>query len=488
MRTKDLSAVPAVAATAAALLLSGCLGPAYRRPEVATGDSFKELPAASSDTWKPASPADALPREGWWTVFGDARLNGLEARVLSGNQTLAQAKAQYGQALELVSVQRAGWLPSVTVNPSATRQRNYSATTPRTVTNTFDLPATAAWEPDFWGTVAKSVDSAKAAAQGSAASLENAKLSLQSQLAIDYFSLEELDAEAALLADAIASYEKALSLTQVRFSAGIASQADVAQAKTQLDSAKAQSEDVALSRAKFEHAIAVLVGVPPSAFSLSTAPLTGAPPSIPLGLPSQLLQRRPDVAAAERQAAAANSNVGLARTAFFPAVTLSATGGYESGSFAQWILWPNRVWALGASASETIFDFGRHRAQYRQAKDAYEAAVAGYRQTALSAFQQVEDDLASLSWLAREGGHQDEAARSAEDSLKLETERYKGGLASYLDVIQTQNIALNAERAASQVLGRRMQAAVALVRDIGGGWDDTQLPYGPVPAPSAAKR
>jgi NodT family efflux transporter outer membrane factor (OMF) lipoprotein len=483
-RSIAVSAFP----VAFALLLSGCLGPAYHRPEVATGDSFKEVPAASSDTWKPASPSDALPREGWWTVFADTRLNDLEARVLTGNQTLAQAKSQYAEALELVAIQRASWLPTVTVAPSATRQRNFTPSTGnRSVTNTFDLPATAAWEPDFWGTVAKSVDSAKEAAQASAASLENAKLSLQSQLAIDYFSLEELDAEEALLIDAIQSYDKALALTQVRFSAGIASQADVAQAKTQLDSTKAQAEDVALNRAKFEHAIAVLVGVPPSAFTLSSAPLAGIPPSIPVALPSQLLERRPDVAAAERQTASANSNVGLARTAFFPAITLSATGGYESASFAQWVMWPTRVWALGASASETIFDFGRHRAQYRQVKDAYDGAVAAYRQTALGAFQQVEDDLASLSWLAREGLHQDDAARSAEESLKLETERYKGGLVSYLDVITTQNIALNAERTAAQVLGRRMEAAVALVRDIGGGWDSAKLPYGVPPAPPAPK-
>lgn len=472
----------------AAFLLSGCLGPAYHRPDVEAPEAFKELPAASSDTWRPAAPSDAAPRGPWWSLFGDPRLDDLERRAAESNQSLKQADAQFREAVEVVSANRSNFFPIVTTNPSATRARGFSASGARTIGNTFDLPATASWEPDVWGAVGKSVDISKANAQSSAALLENALLSIQAQLAVDYFSIEELDMEESLLTSAMDAYEKALQLTQVRYSAGIASQADVSAAQAQLDSTRAQATDVALSRAKFEHAIAVLVGRPPSAFSLSTGAITGVPPAVPAFLPSQLLERRPDVASSERQAAAANANIGLARTAFFPSFTIAATGGYESSSWTQWINWPDRIWSLGASAAGTIIDFGRHRAAYRQAKDAYDASVANYRQTTLGAFQEVEDDLASLSFLAVEGVHQDAAVKAAEESLKLEIERYKGGIVSYLDVIQTQNIALTNERSAALVLGRRMEAAVDLVKAVGGGWDQSRLPFDKVPPPPAAEK
>ena len=481
-------APPAALFAGAALVLSGCLGPAYHRPDVETPAAFKELPSVSSDTWRPAAPSDASPRGSWWTLFGDPRLDELEARVIASNQSLKQAEAQFRAAVEIVSGNRSDFFPIVTTNPSATRARGFNTSGAHPITNTFDLPATASWEPDVWGAVGKSVDISKASAQSSAALLQNALLSIQAQLAVDYFSLEELDMEEGLLTSAMDAYEKALELTKVRYAAGIASQADVALAQTQLDSTRAQATDVALSRAKFEHAIAVLVGVPPSAFSLSTAAISGLPPAVPTFLPSQLLERRPDVASSERQAAAANSGIGLARTAFFPSFTLAVTGGYESASWAQWINWPDRIWSLGASAAGTIIDFGRHRAAYRQAKDSYDASVANYRQTALGAFQEVEDDLASLSYLAVEGVHQDAAAKSAEQSLTLEIERYKGGIASYLDVIQTQTIALTNERNAAQVLGRRMEAAVDLVKAVGGGWEQSRLPFDKVPAPPVAEK
>ena len=473
-------------AAAAAGLLSGCLGPAYRRPAVDAPAAFKEAASVSSSTWRAAAPNDAAPKGPWWSLFGDPRLDDLERRVVSSNFTLKQAEGQYRAALELVSANRSDYFPLVTANPSATRQRAFNGGSgARPVTNVFDLPLTASWQPDFWGAVGKSVDVAKASAQSSAALLENAALSLQTQLAADYFALEELDMEEGLLLSAIDSYAKALELTRVRYGAGIASQADVALAQTQLDSTRAQATDVALARTRFEHAIAVLVGRPPAGFSLSTAPISGLPPAIPAFLPAELLERRPDVASAERQAAAANAAIGLARAAFFPSITLSATGGYESATFAQWLDWPSRVWSLGASAAGTVLDFGRHRAQYRQAQDSYDAAVANYRQTALGAFQQVEDELASLSYLAEEAVHQDSAVRSAEESLKLEIERYKGGIVSYLDVIQTQNIALTNERNAAQVLGRRMGAAVALIDAVGGGWDRSALPFVKAAAPDA---
>ena len=475
------------AAIAAALLLSGCLGPAYRRPDVDAPDAFKEMPSASTTTWRPAAPSDAAPKGDWWALFGDARLNALEDGVAASNQTLKQAKAQFLEAVEIVSADRSDYFPSVTTDPSATRQRSFSSGSgSHSISNSFILPVTASWEPDLWGQIGKAVDSAKASAQSSAALLENARLSLQAQLAIDYFSLEELDMEGGLLASAIDSYEKALALTQARYGAGIASQADVAQALSQLESARASAVDAALSRSKFEHAIAVLVGQPPSSFSLSTAPIAGVPPPVPMVLPAQLLERRPDVASAERQAAQANAGIGLARAAFFPTITLAATGGYAAGTFAQWINWPDRIWTLGASAAGTILDFGRHRAQYRQAKDAYDAAVANYRQTALAAFSEVEDDLASLSLLAAEGVHQDAASKSAEDSLRLETDLYKGGIVSFLNVITAQNIALTSERSSAAVLGRRMEAAVDLIRAVGGGWDQSKLPFGP-PPPAAQK-
>jgi NodT family efflux transporter outer membrane factor (OMF) lipoprotein len=479
----------AAVCAAAALLLSGCLGPAYQRPVVETPDAFKEMPSASSDTWHPASPSDDAPRGPWWTLFSDPRLDELERRAAAANQSLKQAAAQYHQSMEVVTANRSDYFPSVGLDASAVRARGFSGSGTngaRTITNTFDLPATVSWEPDLWGTISKNVDISKGQAQSSSALLQNALLSIQAQLAVDYFSAEELDMESVLLSSAMTSYQTALNLTLARYGAGIASQADVAQARAQLDAARASAADVSLSRAKFEHAIAVLVGVPPSSFSLSTAAITGTPPAVPTFLPSQLIERRPDVASAERLAAAANSTIGLARTAFFPAITLSATGGYESGTFQQWINWPDRIWSIGASAAGTILDFGRHLAEYRQAKDAYTAAVANYRQTALGAFQEVEDDLASLSYLSVEGVYQDSAVKSAELSLKLETDLYKAGTVSYLEVITAQNIALTDERTATQVLGRRMEAAVDLIKAVGGGWNQGMLPFNKPPKAATA--
>jgi NodT family efflux transporter outer membrane factor (OMF) lipoprotein len=478
----------AASGAAAVLLLSGCLGPAYHRPDVTTSPAFKEMPDVSSGTWTPASPSDAAPKGSWWTLFADPRLDDLERRVSISNESLKQARFQYLQSVEVVSSNRADYFPDITAGASAVRGRNYSTNKPYPVSNTFTAPLTATWEPDFWGTIGKNVDIAKETAQSNSALYQNALLSLQAQLAVDYFSAEELDMERDLLSAAMSSYEKALNLTLARYGAGIASQADVSQARAQLDGARASATDVALSRAKFEHAIAVLVGEAPGNFTLSTAPIVGVPPSIPTFLPARLLERRPDVASAERLTAAANSTIGLARTAFFPAITLAATGGYESGTFSQWFNWPDRIWSLGASAAGTIFDFGRHEAQYRQAKDAYEQSVANYRQVALTAFQEVEDDLASLSYLAVEGVQQDSAVKAAEDSLKLETDLYKAGTVSYLDVITTQNIALTDERTAAQVLGRRMEAAVDLIKAVGGGWDQSQLPFNKPPAAAAAAR
>jgi len=486
------------------LILPGCfLAPHYKRPTVETPPAFKEaasavMPqtatpvststgtatAAGTVQWKMANPSDTLAHGPWWQMFGDPQLNELEKKVLISNQTIKQAEAQYSEERAVVSQVRSAYFPTVTTNPSVTRElapnvssRSNSANSNVGITNIFDLPVTAAWEPDLWGAVTFAVRTAKAEAQASAAQLESMRLSIQAELAADYFSLAAIDMESALLDSATASYEKALKLTLARFNAGIASQADVAQARTQLDSTHAQATDLGITRAQLEHAIAVLVGQVPATFSLSALKIRRVPPTIPVGLPSQLLERRPDVAAAERLIVAANGQIGLARAAYFPTLSLTATGGYQSNFLSNWLTWPQRFWSIGASAAETVLDFGRRRAVAREAQAAYDAQVAVYRQTVLGAFQEVEDNLAALRLLAEEAVEQDAATQGAEQSLSLDLERYKSGIVSYLDVITEQNIALTNERASLQILGRRMNAAVTLIRAVGGGWDDSQLPW-----------
>lgn len=467
-----------VPALAAVLFAQACsLGPKYRRPDVPSAPAFKEAFAVGEGIWRPADPGDRVRRGRWWEIFGDARLNALEVQAAAANQTVRQAAAQYREARDQLAYARSTYFPTLGVQPSLSRDKvNAGGFHGRF--NNFDLPGVASWEPDFWGQIGLNVDIAAAGAQAGAAQLENARLSVQSELASDYFSMSEADMEGVMLSSAIASYRVALDLTQNRFSAGIASQADVIQARTQLDATLAQATDLALTRAQLEHAIAVLVGRPPSAFSLSTGTISGVPPPIPVGVPSQLLERRPDVASAERQVAAANATVGLTRVAFFPSISLTATGGYQSATFAQWIAWPQRAWSLGASSAMTLFNFGGLQAELHGAKAAYEASVAAYRQTALAAFQDVEDELAALSYLSLEAGEQDAATREAEQALTLEMQRYKGGVDSYLNVITQQNITLGNERASAQLLGRRMVAAVSLIRALGGGWDQALIPKG----------
>ena len=476
MRTIQRAALPA----ALALVCSGCLlTPTYRKPTVPPPATYKEESAGGEGVqWKLGNPSDALPRGKWWEIFQDARLNALEEKISITNETIKVAEAQFRQARALVALNVAGFFPNVTTAPQITRQRSFSSSGNYSYQNNFNLPVTATWEPDLWGAITTSVIGAKDAAQASAAQLEGARLSIHATLASDYFTLESVDTEIALLQSAATSYADALELTKTRFKSGVASQIDVLQAQAQLDSTVAQAEDLSVTRSQIEHAIAVLIGESPSSFSLSTATLQGAPPAVPVALPTHLLERRPDVAAAERQLAAANENIGLARAAYFPLVSLTATAGYESNHWTKWLLWPSRVWSIGASAAGTVFDFGRHYAQNREAWAAYDAAAASYRQTVLTAFQNVEDDLAALSHLAQEADHEDSAAKAADNSLKLEIARYKAGIDSYFNVITAQNTALTNERAAVQILGRRMTTAVALISATGGGWDATQLPSG----------
>jgi len=471
-----------------ALLAAGCapFGPYYHRPAVETPSAFKEQvgvsTAAAQGLWRPAHPQDAAPRGPWWERFGDPQLNELEKKIASANQSVQQAQAQVREARALVSVQRADYFPTIAAQPSVTRgygpNNGGGRSSSRAGTfNDFTLPLNASWEPNIWGQTTLAVRGAAAAAQSSAALLENIRLSAQAELAADYFTLEADDLQETFLSSATASYVEALRLTVNRYNGGIASQVDVSQAQAQLSGARAQATDLAIVRAQLEHAIAVLVGEPPAVFALPVSRIQGRPPVIPAGVPAELLERRPDIASAERQVAAANETRGLARIAFFPTLSLTATGGYESGSLANWLSWPNRFWALGASAAETVLDFGRHTALNRGARAAYDAAVAGYRQTVLGAFQEVEDNLAAVRLLDEEAGEQSSATQAAEDSLRLETVRYKAGTVSYLDVITSQNIALTSERASAQLVGRQLSAAVALIRALGGGWDASQMPY-----------
>jgi NodT family efflux transporter outer membrane factor (OMF) lipoprotein len=470
------------AAACAGLALAACgAGPAYKLPAVQAPPAYKENAAAGSRQWKTANPSDGVLRGNWWEMFDDPQLNKLEQMVTVSNQNVKRAEASFREARSLVALNRANYLPSLGSQPAITSSFASSNAGPQrpgggTVTSLLSMPFSVSWEPDFWGRLRLALANATANAQASAADLENMKLSMQAELASDYFQMEAIDMEQKLLKDTIGAYEKALKLTESRFNNGVASKADVAQAQAQLSSTRAQLTDLGVSRAQLEHAIAVLAGQPPSAFSLPAGEIRSAPPNIPAGLPSQLLERRPDIAASERLVAAANAQIGLAKVAFYPTLSLAANGGAEGSSFANWLTWPSRFWSLGPNMTATLLDFGRRKAGEQQAGAAYDATVASYRQTVLGAFQEVEDNLAALRLLAEEAVQQDDAVKAAEESLRLELDRYKGGTASYLDVITAQTIALTNERSAVQILGRRMTAAVQLIAALGGGWDSSQLP------------
>ena len=473
--------------------LSGCaVGPNYKRPPVIMPEAYKEL-----DGWKVAEPGDLTLRGAWWELFGDPTLNELESRVSAANQTLAAAEATYRQATALVREARAGFFPTVTIGAGYTRSQvsstitssgtNANATaaaltggvatsTTGRPTNFFQLPIDVTWTPDFWGRVRRTVESNQGNAQASAGDLDTARLSLQAELAQDYFQMRTLDAQKKLLDETVKAFEQSLELTRTRFRGGVASQVDVVQAETQLETTRAQAIDVGVQRAQLEHAIAVIIGQPPSALTLPAAPLTAPPPVVPIGIPSQLLERRPDIAAAERRMAAANAQIGVALAAFYPTITLSASGGFESSSIARWLTWPSRFFAVGPSIQQTVFDGGLRRAQTDQARAAYDTGVANYRETVLTAFQGVEDNLAALRILESEADVQERAVRAARRSVTLTTSQYRAGIVSYLNVITTQTIALANEVTAVQVLGRRMTATVLLVQALGGGWNTAELP------------
>jgi NodT family efflux transporter outer membrane factor (OMF) lipoprotein len=451
---------------------SACaIGPKYQTPVVAqTPPAFKEF--AGNDQWKMAEPSDSIMKGKWWEIFGDAQLNKLEEQVSINNQNVKQAEASFRQARALVDGAYANYYPTIGSSPAIT-QADSARLGPN---STFSLPIAASWEPDLWGRVRLAVEQAAENAQVSAADLENARLSAQALLATDYFMIEASDMQALVLKDTIAAYQQNLDLTNNRFNGGVASKSDVTLAQTQLYGAQAQLTDLHIARSQEEHAIAVLTGQSPMELSIPPSYIGGPPPQIPLVIPSKLLERRPDIAANERQVAAANANIGIAQTAYYPTLTLSASAGFVSTALQDLFKYSSRSWSAGPGISETLFDFGRRGATLRGAVAAYDSTVAAYRQTVLSAFQEVEDDLASLRYLSEESAQQQEAVTAAEISLALEIDRYKAGTDSYLNVITTQEIALSDEQAAVTILQRRLVAAVDLVKAMGGGWDASTLP------------
>jgi NodT family efflux transporter outer membrane factor (OMF) lipoprotein len=473
LKRRDLWKPAVLAAAGSAIVLTaGCtVGPKYQRPAIAqTPVAFKEL--QGSDQWKTATPSDELLKGKWWELFGDPELNKLEEQININNQNVKQAEAQFRQARSVVNLQRADYYPSIGASPSIQQSdRSLGG-----AGASFSLPISASWEPDLWGRVRLAVENAVDNAQVSAADLENIRLSAQAALATDYFQLAASYMQEDVLTDTIAAYQKNLELTTNRYNGGVASKTDVSLAQTQLAGARAQNTELRVARAQAQHAIAVLTGVPPASLEILPGKINSPPPPIPLALPSQLLERRPDIAATERLVAAANANVGVAETAYYPTLTLTASAGFVSTNLQSLFKYASRTWSAGPGLSQTLFDFGRRGAALEGAEASYDATVASYRQTVLSAFQEVEDDLASLRYLAEEAAQQQEAVTAANQSLALEIERYKAGTDSYLNVITTQTIALSDQQQAITLLQRRMLAAVDLVKSLGGGWDASVLP------------
>jgi NodT family efflux transporter outer membrane factor (OMF) lipoprotein len=465
--------------TCGLMLLSGCMvGPKYVQPTVPPPPpAFKETPS----NWRQASPQDQLPKGKWWEIYGDQQLNSLEDMIAVSNQNLKLAYDQYMSARDLVRQARSQLFPTVAVNPSGSRvqlskNRPFGGVLAANQYSDTILPADLSYEVDLWGQVRRTIEASRENAQASAGDLENVSLSLHSELASDYFSLRGLDLQKQLLDATVVDFEKALQLTQARYHGGVASDVDVAQAETQLETTRAQDIDVGVARAQFEHAIAVLTGQTASTFSIALAPLTAAPPEIPLGVPSELLERRPDIAAAERRVAAANAQIGIAIAAYYPQISLSASSGLESTAIGTLFQGPSALWSVGGSAFETVLDGGRRRAVTQQARDNHAATVASYREDVLEAFQQVEDNLAALRLLDQELVTQQVAVASARRSVDLSTARYKRGITTYLEVLTAQSIALSDERTAADLMTRRMTASVQLIKALGGGWDRTQLP------------
>ena len=462
----------------AALLavVGGCsVGPNYVKPTAPVPPAYKE-----SQGWKPAEPREELPRGAWWKVFNDVKLDGLEAQVDVSNQNIAVAVAQLQQAQAVVRASQSGYFPTVTAGLSYTRAH----LGPGGSNSIYLLNGDMSWEPDIWGKVSRTVEANGSTAQANAALLESVRLSTYAAVAQDYFLLCSLDSDERILTHAVDDYQKFLQLTKNRFASGVVSKADILQAETLLTSTQAQAIELGVQRAQLEHAIALLLGKPASEFSIPVTSLVLAPPRIPIGLPSELLERRPDIAEAERNVQAANAQIGIAKTAYFPTLTISATGTFQGSNLSNWFSSPNPLWAIGPGLLETVFDAGLRRAQTDEARAGYESSVANYRQTVLNAFLEVEDNLAALRILAQEAGVQDQAVNAAVGAVALTTNQYKAGTASALDVIVLEVTELNTKRTAVDILARRMNACVLLIKALGGGWDVSELP--PLPGEKGA--
>ena len=471
----------ALAVAVTVLPFVGCaVGPKYKTPVAPAPPAYKEI-----GNWKTAQPSDQKLGGNWWEIFQDSQLNVLEQQINVSNQNLKAAVAQYEQSRAALRYVRADYYPTLTAAPSASRQKYSNNRPPRSSTfdgltfNDFVLPINLSYQVNAWGRVSKNVESYREQAQASAADLAVVNLSMHALLAIDYFAARSLDAEEKLLQDTVGQYQQAFQLNEDRYQGGLASEVEVEQARTILETTRAQMIDVGVARSQFEHAVAVLIGKAPADFTLPPLPLTTPPPPIPVGMPSELLERRPDISAAERRVASANAQVGLAKTAYYPLVNILGSGGLESGSITTLLQGPSALWSVGASSLMTVFDVGRRRALNDEAKASYDSTVASYRQTVLTAFQQVEDNLAALRILEQEAGVQAVAVQAARRSLDLSNTRYEGGVTSYLEVITAQNAALADEVTAVNILGRRMADAVLLIQALGGGWDRSSLPERP---------
>ena len=479
-------------------LLAGCMiGPKYHTPTAVTPGAYKELTPAdykNTDGWKVAQPKDDALRDKWWEIFGDPQLNALEVKVNISNQTIAAAAASFFAARALVKEARSQLFPTVTTNPAITVQRpsatishgasggsGSSSGTGSTSSSTgtfteYTFPFDATWQPDLFGRIRNTIKSAAYGAQASAADLENTRLIVQADVAVDYFQLRGQDALKQLLDSTVVAYQQSLDLTKALYETGIGTDEAVAEAETQLEATQAQDIALGIQRAQFEHAIAMLTGQPASTFSIPIEPLNSSPPAIPIGLPSQLLERRPDIASTERLVAQANAQIGIARAAYFPTVTLSAAAGLESTSIASWFTWPSRFFSVGPAAAETIFDAGLRRATVEQFRAQYDETVANYRQTVLTAFQQVEDNLASLRILSGEIQYQDSAVKSAEKTLAIAEDRYKLGIDPYLNVLSAQTALLSNQETEVSLRIQQMTASGGLIEALGGGWNASQLP------------
>lgn len=473
-------------------LFAGCkVGPNYQRPNVPPPPEYKGTGSAGAvvpppnpqgGTWKPASPSDGMLRGKWWEIYQDPQLNALEDQIVPQNQNLRAALQTYLSARDQVRVARADFYPTLSVSGAASRDQ-VSSHRPLIVNSTqtgysdFQLGGQASWEPDLWGRVRRNVEAAHENAQASAADLANLDLSLHAELALDYFELRGLDSDSRVLEQTVADYQRQLDLNQQLFKGGLATEVVVAQALTVLESTRAQLVDVNEGRSQYEHAIATLINKEARDVTLVTAPLTLALPKVPVGVPSQLMERRPDVAAAERRAAAANEQIGIAISAFYPNVTLGGGGGFESTNIGTLIQGPSALWSLGAQATQLLFDAGRRRAITDQARHNYEAQASTYRATVLGAFNEVEDRLSDLQVLDQEATIEQRAVAAAQHSLDLSNQRYKGGATNYLEVLVADSALLSNQRTATDLVTRQFAASVELVRALGGGWDATQLPH-----------